>query len=202
MIWIAFFLQAMISIDNISISSWGFSIAGILISNSLMLAYYAETSERKEQKHIKKTKPQSRALELIKNFSLTVVIFGILILPFNELIKQINFANSLKYVNIAKTQDSLNENVENLIANASSVVNLETKIYLTRILFNNKYIEQAEKLAIAQTMSYPTRVLAWDTAATVFESQQKFDRARPFRLKSIQLDPLNSSFKSKLELYK
>ena len=202
MVWIAFILQSMISIDNLVISSWGFSIAGILISNSLTLANYAETSELDKQKQIQKAKSQSRTLGLIKNFSLTAAILGMIILPFNNLMKQTKFANSLKQVNNVKSQDLLNKNIENLIASSSSLVDLEPKVYLTRLLFANNYIEQAEKLAIAQTISYPSRVLAWDTAAAVFESQQKFDRARPFRLKSIQLDPLNFGFKSKLELYK
>lgn len=202
MVWSTYLLQAMVSIDNLAISSWGFSIAGVLISNSLTLANYAETSERKELKQIQKSKPQSRTLVLLKNFSFTVVILSILTLSFNTLIKQSNFANSLKQVNNVNSQDSLNKNIENLIAIGSSLVDLEPKIYLVRILLANNYIEQAEKLAISQTISFPSRVLAWDTAAQVLESQQKFDRARPYRLKSIQLDPLNFSFKSKLELYK
>ena len=202
MVWNAFFLQSMVSIDNIVISGWGFSVAGVLISNSLTFTNYAQTSQREEQKLVQKAKSHSRKFGLIKNFSLTAVIFAILILPFNNLIKQISFANALSQVNNVKSQDLLNKNIENLIVITSSLIDLEPKVYLVRLLFNNNYIEQAEKLAIAQTISYPSRVLAWDSAAAVFESQQKFDRARPFRLKSIQLDPLNFSFKSKLELYK
>ena len=57
---------------------------------------------------------------------------------------------------------------------------------------------EAFKLAEQTTRDFPDFLDAWDIAASILEASNQKQLAVPFRIKSLELDPLNHIFKEKL----
>ena len=60
------------------------------------------------------------------------------------------------------------------------------------------FIEEALQLGQQTTIDFPNYLAAWDLVATIYETNNKRDLAIQARLKTVELDPLNEIFKSKL----
>ena len=57
---------------------------------------------------------------------------------------------------------------------------------------------EAFKLAEQTTRDFPDFLEAWDVTASILEASNQKQLALPFRIKSLEIDPLNHIFKEKL----
>ena len=87
----------------------------------------------------------------------------------------------------------------------SELLNLNSKIFQVEIrevtlnlLVSQKRLDLAVQVAKEMTLDFPRRVNGWDATAKIYEFNNDFLSAKPYRLKTIELDPLNKNFQSKL----
>jgi hypothetical protein len=87
----------------------------------------------------------------------------------------------------------------------SELLNLNSKIFQVEIreitlnlLASQKRLDLAVQVAKEMTLDFPRRVNGWDATAKIYEFNNDFVSAKPYRLKTIELDPLNKNFQSKL----
>ena len=197
-VWLGYLTQSMVSIDNLILSSWGFASAGLIVSNTIQNTNVLEKVDF--QPNFDKV-----LMRNLKNpFLNSVVIFIVtvlLYLPFFNLLNQFKFQNMLSTINSSSSNITIDKKLSDLVEAVAKLTDLESKIYLIKILVNSKYFDEAIALAIDQTVTYPNRVLAWDTVAIIYEGLGKKDLAIAYRLKTIELDPLNYSFRDILNNY-
>jgi O-antigen ligase len=168
--WFTYFVQSVISINQLGLGIWGWTFSGLLIG------YEINTRETKES--LTKIKPDSDILL----FSLFGFILGVLVAvtPFRDSVelRSLSGGATVSAVESFGMRNSLNPEVSVLIAG-----NLE----------KNKLSENALKIIRNTVKRYPDSYAAWKTLSMLKSATPKEIAQAQIQMK--RLDPLNPELK-------
>jgi O-antigen ligase len=193
-LWICYQIQSAVSIEQIGITVWNWVIGGALIGLSLK-----ESSENKND--------MTRDL-LIKNksYSLQKSLFVILmvysltasILVVSTLVNDRQIFTKFQALNIATSKEQAQKNVNDVVLLALASNHPKLRMTIINSIGRAGWTNEAFKLAEQTTIDFPDFLDAWDITASILEASNQKQQAVPFRIKSLEIDPLNQIFKEKL----
>jgi hypothetical protein len=185
--WVLFQIQTLISIDSHGISVWGWFVAGILVK----LSY-------NQSEQLKSSKTGNKSLTRMLLIAIFIIVQAPSLYMLNYYSYNVRHLNLLNSFNKKMDVVTFNNNLNNLLILDSRIYQAEINDVTLRLLASLKREDLALEVAIDMTQKYPRRLNGWDAVARIYEFQGKYIEARPYRLKTIELDPLNKVYKSKL----
>jgi O-antigen ligase len=190
-VWFLYQLQTLISVDSIGLSIWGWIFSGALIA----LSYSVEESQNNEVK-AHKLKPLQRIILSIFIFLCIITnIYSI-----NYLKTNYEYKNLTNYFKNPKSAQLYKSKLDSELLNLNSkIFQVEIREISLNLLATQNRLDLALQVAKEITFDFPRRVNGWDATAKIYEFKNDFVSAKPYRLKTIELDPLNKNFKSKLK---
>jgi O-antigen ligase len=189
--WIVFQSQTLISIDNVGISSWGWIFAGALVAQS-----YPD-----DQSKIPKSIDMDKVslYKEIKVKSLILIVFLICAAPVYYAISY--FKVNYDYFQLTDSYRNPVVSAPTSIQLTGELIQLDSKIYQIEIreitlnlLLTYKKYDLALEVAKRMTVDFPRRVNGWDAVAKIYEFKQDYSASKFYRLKTLELDPLNTNF--------
>lgn len=194
-VWFLYQLQTLISIDSISLSIWGWVFSGILVA----LSYSNNDFIANSQNHEKKT----YRLEYPKRILLSIFIFLCIsanIYSINYLKTNYEYKNLTNYFKDSQSARLYSSKLDKELINLNSkIFQVEIREITLNLLTTQNRLDLALQVAKDMTLDFPRRVNGWDAVAKIYEFNKDFVNAKPYRLKSIELDPLNKNFQSKIK---
>lgn len=193
-IWAGYQVQSLISVDQMGVAVWSWIVGGALFGLSKPEAYEVEplNSKPKTSKNFIKVKSSSRFRVVLP---LTVIsIF--LVLP--TVINENRVFKKWQALGTSKSQSEAIANSQSLFNEAIKSKQPKLRITIADYLGKAGAINEALKLAEQTTIDFPNFMPAWDIVASIYESNNKKVLAVPARSKTVELDPLNEIFRSKL----
>jgi len=193
-IWAGYQVQALISVDQIGVAVWSWIVGGALFGLSKPEVNEVEppNSEPKTSKNFIKVKSSSRFRVVVP----VTLILLLSVLP--TLINENRVFQKWQALGTSKSQSEAIANSQLLSNEAIKSKQPKLRITIADNLGKAGAINEALKLAEQTTIDFPNFMPAWDIVASIYESNNKKDLAIPARLKTVELDPLNEIFRSKL----
>jgi len=193
-IWAGYQVQALISVDQIGVAVWSWIVGGALFGLSKPEVNEVEppNSEPKTSKNFIKVKSSSRFRVVVP----MTLISLLSVLP--TLINENRVFQKWQALGTSKSQSEAIANSQLLSNEAIKSKQPKLRITIADNLGKAGAINEALKLAEQTTIDFPNFMPAWDIVASIYESNNKKDLAIPARLKTVELDPLNEIFRSKL----
>ena len=192
-IWLVIQIQAFVSIDYLSISTWNWIIAGAIVSE-----YYFQKNDVNPDN----TKKEFYVVSRVAIFGLRIVsifIIGLTIVLLLPTIKAEYRINNLitdrKYVLNSPEIKVVNSEILRLALDISYP---EIKIYSVSALKIFGDIDGALDLAIDSTSRFPRSTRSWATLAELHEITGNKKLAAEAWSKASKLDPLNESYRTKI----
>ncbi len=193
-LWICYQIQSVVSIEQIGITVWNWIIGGALIGLSLK-----KSSENKND--------MSRDL-LIKNkiYSLQKSIFLVLIvysltasiLVLTTVVNDRQMFTKFQALNSSTSKEQAQNNINDLVSLALASNHPKLRITIINSIGRAGWTNEAFKIAEQTTRDFPDFLQAWDITASILEANNQKQLAVPFRIKSLEIDPLNHIFEEKL----
>jgi len=193
-IWIAFQIQSMVSIDQIGLVVWGWASAGCLVSLSKIKSRESVLIDSKEKKPkfvpLRKQRPNA-----------LLVLLGLLpgIFLFPTVQNELNLKNQLVLLVGSENLETLKSNGVEVVKIASNSNEPGLRQVAIDYLLRAELTEDALKLSVKNTSDFPNSFESWNTTAEIFEKHGQKRKAIKFRIKSVELDPLNIEIKKLLE---
>ena len=193
-LWICYQIQSVVSIEQISITVWNWIIGGALIGLSL-----------KESSEYKNDMPRDLLIKN-KSYSLQKSLFVILmvysltasILVVSTLVNDRQIFNKFQAFNLATSKEQAQNNINDLVLLALASNHPKLRMTIVTSIGMAGWNNEAFKLAEQTTSDFPDFLEAWDVTASILEASNQKQLALPFRIKSLEIDPLNHIFKEKL----
>jgi len=194
--WIIFFLQALISFDNLAILFIGFVFSGILVSLSRM------TSKSKTDEvfvGLKKNKNGS-PIVISKVIAILIALYQLIIVSayqVNDLSMHSNWRVIKNTVdgNQQVNQVAIDKFIGEVLRSQQSGKRMRSA---EQILIYGQAIP-ALKIAEITAKEFPREIQAWNTMARILEGYGKYGLATNARKQLVKLDPLNPELKVKLD---
>lgn len=192
-IWIAFQIQALVSIDQIGLVVWGWASGGCLVALS-----YISLKAKPDKNSLKALKSKSAPNIGVKKFAIPIlVIFGFTpsIILSSSLWNELQLRNQIVSLLSSPTADTVKVNSDEVLRLALNSEQPELRLqalqYLLKVGSNNHALELAQKTA----NEFPESFDAWDAVARIYEGLGEKQKAVVFREKTIKLDPLNDEIR-------
>ena len=193
-LWICYQIQSVVSIEQISITVWNWTIGGALIGLSL-----------KESSKNKNDMPRDLLIKN-KSYSLQKSLFVILmvysltasILVVSTLVNDRQIFKKFQAVNLATSKEQAGNIINDMVLLAMASNHPKLRMTIVTSIGRAGWTNEAFKLAEQTTRDFPDFLEAWDVTASILEAGNQKQLALPFRIKSLELDPLNHIFKEKL----
>ena len=193
-VWFLYQLQTLISVDNIGLSIWGWIFSGIIVALSYSNESLIANSQNNETKTYKLESPKRIILSIFIFSCISVNVYSLNYLKTNYEYKDLtNYFKDPKSAQLYKLK--LDSELLNL---NSKIFQVEIREVTLNLLVSQKRLDLAVQVAKEMTLDFPRRVNGWDATAKIYEFNNDFVTAKPYRLKTIELDPLNKNFQSKL----
>lgn len=191
-VWAVFQAQSLFSIDQISITIWGWVVGGGLVS----LSYLNLESETLDS--VEKSKPP-RTIN-IRNSYLTILIVVIAQIPSFYMItvmkNHIDFGNSSDKLRFTNPQSSdAASNSESFLKISLNNQEPYLRVMAVRLLNDFGQIDLMLTLSKETVKHYPNYFEGWDTLATIYEQTGRKSLAVDARQRTVELDPLNEELK-------
>jgi O-antigen ligase len=194
-IWLSYQVQSLISIDQIGLGVWNWIVGGTLYGLS-----HKESSDQSLMGNLDLEKTSlivSKQKNLkSKGFLLILIIPSLMVTPY--LINENRIFSDFQSLGKSKSQSEASIFANSLFEQSLQSNQPKLRITVADILGKSGAIELALNLADQTTEDFPNYLAAWDIVATIYESNGRKDLAIPYRQKTIELDPLNDIFKSRL----
>ena len=194
-VWAVFQVQSLFSIDQISITIWGWILAGGLVSLSYFNLQNDPTDFAEKDK-------QSKTIK-IKNLKLTTLVIVFAQIPSLYMItvvkNHIDFGNSADKLRFTNPQsNTVASNSENFLK--VSLNNHEPYLRVKAVRLLNDFGQLDLMLALSKetVKVYPNYFEGWDTLAAIYEQTGRKSLAVTARQKTVELDPLNEELKTLL----
>lgn len=214
-IWIAYQAQALVSIDQIGLASWGWLAGGICLSSLRLDARLKNDVQVVTSKRIdRKRQHLNEGLVLDSTLSrgnpILLIAASFLVVPLllwaipghlNELrIKQQiirlgALMESEELRNTALTSDT----ARSLYVNASLSKDPDIRLIAVSELLKSGFISEGLDVALTTTEDFPRNWDAWDALGFIYENTDREELAIEARKKQFELDPLNPSLKQIVE---
>ena len=197
-IWLAYQIQALVSIDQIGLAVWGWISAGCLISLS-----YVNNNENVPKK-IDVTKLDERSTKRKPKFDLlkgSAFIIGILPLIWTTplLVNSFTLKSHIDELVQSRTDIELHQNSVDLYKFSRSLAAPEPRIFVFDFLIKANEIDLALELSKETTKKFPQNFSAWDQLARFHETTGSKQLAINAREKTVELDPLNQEIANLLK---
>lgn len=176
--WFAYQAQSLISINQLGLGIWGWSLTGLLIGYGLKLESGSSTLIKKgnSKKHQEALPP----LAVVTTFVFALLSLVITIPAFAA---SKNFYDSLATGDPSKIQNSVYQNPKNRFF----------YIYVARVMLSNSYDKEAIKILEDASILYPDATEIWQVWSTIPTAPQvQIDRAKS---ELRRLDPFNPNLK-------
>jgi O-antigen ligase len=191
-IWLVIQIQALVSIDYLSISTWNWIIAGAIVSE-----YYFQkndvNSKSNKKEYFAISKLASIGLRVVSIFIICITIM--LLLPTVKAEYKINdLITDKKYALNSPELQLVNSDILSL---ALDIKYPDIKIYSVSALETFGDLSGALELAVDSTSRFPRSTRSWATLAHIYEVTGNKKLAVESWKKASELDPLNSIYKAK-----
>ena len=191
-IWLVIQIQALVSIDYLSISTWNWIIAGAIVSE-----YYFQKNDvipkSNEKVYFAISKLASIGLRVVSIFIICITI--VLLLPTVKAEYKINdLITDKKYLLNSPELQLVNSDILSL---ALDIRYPDIKIYSVSALETFGDLSGALELAVDSTSRFPRSTRSWATLAHIYEVTGNKKLAVESWKKASELDPLNSIYKAK-----
>jgi len=193
-IWIIYVLTKFISVDNISIDVWGLTCGAYLVYLSSPI--FRETSNSILFSNTVISHPKRTFLE---SFSMVFVAFLILaptVYTIQNLSQSFQLFSHIRVLNITSNQVQFEESAHKIVKLSHSVPIFEIRLAIIINLLKLNQIDSALLVAKSTTLDFPSRGEGWHALASIYEDLGEDNLAAKFRLKSIELRPLDETIKS------
>ena len=193
-LWICYQIQSVVSIEQISITVWNWIIGGALIGLSL-----------KESSEYKNGMPRdllikNKSYSLQKSLFLILMVYSLTasILVVSTLVNDRQIFKKFQAVNLATSKEQAGNIINDMVLLAMASNHPKLRMTIVTSIGRAGWTNEAFKLAEQTTRDFPDFLEAWDVTASILEAGNQKQLALPFRIKSLELDPLNHIFKEKL----
>jgi len=190
-LWIPIQAQNAISVDNPGVFVWSWIFGGAVIG----IATEAITLDEKKPK-IKVTKVPSSASDVHPLAPLVALVCVLLAIgaTVKPLIAQKSFAFAFYLGTDPNIPETLNNKVDALIkAENQDLGNVTWPRYSANSLFTDKAWKETIEAADRAISKDPEDWISWWFMASAYEQSGERDKAIPARLKTVELDPWNTS---------
>ena len=191
-IWLVIQIQALVSIDYLSISTWNWIIAGAIVSE-----YYFNKNNAIPKSNVKAYFAISKLTSIGLRIS-AIFIICVTILLLQPTIKAEYKINDLitdkKYILNSPELQLVNSEILSL---ALDIKYPDIKIYSVSALETFGDLSGALELALDSTARFPRSTRSWATLAHIYEITGNKKLAVESWKKASELDPLNSIYKAK-----
>ena len=193
-VWFLYQLQTLISVDSIGLSIWGWIFSGAIVALSYSNNNSVENSQNNEIRTYKLDSPKRIILSIFLFLCISTNIYSI-----NYLKTNYEYKNLTNYFKDPKSAQVYKSKLDSELLNLNSkIFQVEIREVTLNLLVSQKRLDLAVQVAKEMTLDFPRRVNGWDATAKIYEFNNDFVSAKPYRLKTIELDPLNKNFQSKL----
>ena len=193
-VWFLYQLQTLISVDSIGLSIWGWIFSGALVALSYSNNNLVENSQNNEIKTYKLESFQRIILSIFLFICISFNVYSLNYLKTNH-----EYKNLTNYFRDPKSAQLYKSKLDSELLNLNSkIFQVEIREITLNLLASQKRLDLAVQVAKEMTLDFPRRVNGWDATAKIYEFNNDFVSAKPYRLKTIELDPLNKNFQSKL----
>ena len=194
-VWAVFQVQSLFSIDQISITIWGWILAGGLVSLSYFNLQNDPTDFAEKDK-------QSKTIK-IKNLKLTTLVIVFAQIPSLYMItvvkNHIDFGNSADKLRFTNPQsNTVASNSENFLKVRLNNHEPYLRVKAVRLLNDFGQLDLMLALSKETVKVYPNYFEGWDTLAAIYEQTGRKSLAVTARQKTVELDPLNEELKTLL----
>ena len=194
-VWTVFQVQSLFSIDQISITIWGWILAGGLVSLSYFNLQNDPTDFAEKDK-------QSKTIK-IKNLKLTTLVIVFAQIPSFYMItvvkNHIDFGNSADKLRFTNPQsNTVASNSENFLKVSLNNHEPYLRVMAVRLLNDFGQLDLMLALSKETVKVYPNYFEGWDTLAAIYEQTGRKSLAVTARQKTVELDPLNEELKTLL----
>jgi hypothetical protein len=192
-IWLVIQIQALVSIDYLSISTWNWIVAGAIVSE-----HYMSKSDVDSKDIAKKSFGKLKSFQIVaRSYLIILIVLSIALLtPTIKAEYRINdFVTDKKYVSNSPELKAVNSEILKL---ALDIDYPEIKIYSVSALQIYGDLGGALKLALDSTSKFPRSTRSWATLANIYELTGDKKLAARAWGKAFELDPLNEKYKEKI----
>ena len=207
--WVAFQVQSLVSIDQLGLTVWGWVIAGTVVGLSYARRPTTVSSGNGPSPKAKSTPsgPRPRQTDAFATLSRYTVpalaaagVIGIAATSFTA--PRLNADSAVRQV-ISIGVDNQSQEQVTQVADQIYTTTLDSpephwQIVSIVRLYEIGAVSQGIQLAQAATTRFPNEVDLWNLLASAYESNQLWTEAVATRKKSVELDPLNGDFTTKL----
>jgi len=191
-IWIIYLITSMVSIDYIILAIWGWVCVGTLIGNTL--DYNSLNLAVKEN-----LKTKSQALKF--NFSVKALILlaslpSLYIVP--QLVHDNRIFDLISKVPKSSSKMQMEKTIEELTKAAENTKQFELRLVIIDYLGYAGADDSVYKLSKLSVEENPNSFWAWEFLARSLESKGMVEQAKQARVRTLVLDPLNQTIKSKV----
>jgi O-antigen ligase len=193
-IWIGYQVQSLISVDQIGVGVWSWIVGGALFGLSKVDINLSETVNlgQSTSNKLDKVRSKSRYRVLLA----VALIPSVLVLP--TVINEYRVFQKWNTLALSKSEAEVVVNSKLLFVETLKSNQPKLRSTISDYLGKAGSIEEALQLAQQTTIDFPNYLAAWNLVATIYETNNKIDLAIQARSKTVELDPLNEIFKSKL----
>ena len=192
-VWIAFQAQSLVSIDQVSITSWGWIAAGILVGLSFISG--TESNSKDQKSKILSTPSHLRSWKLTAVPIFIVLIQVPTVYLFQVMNNHIDLGNSVDKLRITADQAQFDKNSESVLKAALSNREPYLRVMSVRLLNDFGKVDSMVVLSEDTVKRFPNYFEGWDTLASIYEQTGRKELSIEPRKKSIELDPLNNELK-------
>ncbi len=193
-LWICYQIQSVVSIEQIGITVWNWIIGGALIGLSLK-----ESSENKNDMP-RDLLIKNKSYSLQKSLFVILMVYSLTasILVVSTLVNDRQIFTKFQALNLATSKEQAQKNVNDVVLLALASNHPKLRMTIINSIGRAGWTNEAFKLAEQTTIDFPDFLDAWDITASILEASNQKQLALPFRIKSLEIDPLNHIFKEKL----
>ena len=194
-VWAVFQVQSLFSIDQISITIWGWILAGGLVSLSYFNLQNDHTDFTEKNKQAETIK--------IKNLKLTTLVIIFAQIPSFYMItvvkNHIDFGNGADKLRFTNPQsNSVASNSENFLKVSLNNNEPYLRVMAVRLLNDFGQLDLMLTLSKETVKNHPNYFEGWDTLAAIYEQTGRKSLAVDARQRTVELDPLNEELKTLL----
>ncbi len=192
-VWIAFQAQSLVSIDQVSITSWGWIASGILVG----LSFQSSTDIKFQHKDSKfSSRSTKSSLWVFKLLPFIVFLIQIpTIYLFQVMNNHIELVNNVDKLRVTIDKAQVKVNSDSLLKTALSNREPYLRVMSVRLLNDFGQLDSMIVLSEDTVARFPNYFEGWDTLASIYEQTGQKQLAIEPRSKTIELDPLNDELK-------
>jgi len=193
-IWIAYQVQSVISIEQLGLAVWNWLIGGALVS----LSYNKNQLANQVQSANYSDKENKLFLEKTSILFLSSTLILTLFTTTSSIINDRQIKSQFEILNKVQNPNESKAIAGDLLSLALRSDYPKLRMIVADNLAQIGFFEESFTIADQTTRDFPNFLSGWEIAASILEANNQKNQAVPYRLKTVELDPLNEIFKQRL----